>query len=547
MGRYIYKINPDVFLREFYMMISVRVLLFPFIAVFVSINCAYSDAHGQSNAKENHALSLSRHDFAYGIILNPSVEAPIYQLSLPKAVYQGILCPDLEDIRIFNAAGTPVPHLLEMPQQKAASNTPSEMHISIPFFPLYGAMFAMAKDGADLEDAAFPLNTLRMNVIQNADGTILRVESRQQEKKSPIERAPETGYLLDMSHLTTVPFSLKLKWPNTKKNRIATIQVKGSNDLTHWAFITRSTLATLEFGGHTIHQDVINLSRQAKQYQYLLLSRLSGDPDMTIHQVTALTTPPPFEVKREWLDLSNGRFRGHSNPSGVKHSASSVSPLYITYDTGGFFPVDALQLNFREKNSIVQASFHTGSEDHEVWHHRCGGLFYSLQVEGTDLTNKILRCPGASHRFWRMEVIQDGAGLQNARDRGEAPPLLQIGWRPHDLIFLAQGEAPYVLAWGSGKLKAAKAHHLLSAPSASNMILQTLADRSAIDTQSEEGMVRRVIPGEHIILGGEQALQLPSPPLPWKKWMLWGILVAGVILVAAMTWKLALQIHRMDS
>ena len=314
MGRYIYKINPDFFLREFYMMISVRVLLLPFIAVFVSINCAYLDAHGQSSAKENQALSLSRHDFAYGMILNSSVEAPIYQLPLPKAVYQGILCPDLDDIRIFNAAGTPVPHLLKMPQRKASSTPPSEKHISIPFFPLYGSMFAMENDGANQGDTVFPLNTLRMNVIQNADGTILRVESRQQEKKSAMDRAPETGYLLDMSHLTSVPFSLKLHWPNRKNNRVVTIQVKGSNDLTHWTYITRSTLATLEFGGHAIHQDAIDLSHQAKQYQYLLLSRHSGDSDMTIHQVTALITPPPFEVKREWLDLSTARFKAHSNP-----------------------------------------------------------------------------------------------------------------------------------------------------------------------------------------------------------------------------------------
>ena len=245
-----------------------------------------------------------------------------------------------------------------------------------------------------------------------------------------------------------------------------------------------------------------------------LTLRLSGDPDMTIHQITALTTPPPFEVKREWLDLSNGRFRGHSNPSSVKHSAS-VSPLYITYDAGGFFPVDALQLISGKKTALSRLRFTPAQKIM-----KCGiiGVADSFIPPGggygSDQQN--IEMPGSIPSFLAHGGYPGWCRSAKRPGSWRSAPLLQIGWRPHDLIFLAQGEAPYVLAWGSGKLKAAKAHHLLSPSSASNMILQTLADRSAIDTQSEEGMVRRVIPGEHIILGGEQALQLRHHRSPGK-------------------------------
>ncbi len=122
--------------------------------------------------------------------------------------------------------------------------------------------------------------------------------------------------------------------------------------------------------------------------------------------------------------------------------------------------MDAIQLKFREKNSIIRATLQSRSNEQSVWHNRCQGIFYSLQVDGTDLSNEMFTFSNfrTLDRFWRM--------------------------------------------------------------------------------------VAKIISGSKVTLGGDKALQIPLPPIPWKKWLLWGVLVAGVVLLAAMTWKLAMQMNR---
>jgi Protein of unknown function (DUF3999) len=44
-------------------------------------------------------------DFAYGIALETSGQDALQQLEVPRAVYEGVVHPDLADVRVFNGAG----------------------------------------------------------------------------------------------------------------------------------------------------------------------------------------------------------------------------------------------------------------------------------------------------------------------------------------------------------------------------------------------------------------------------------------------------------
>lgn len=507
---------------------------------------------------------LSVNDFAYGLILDSKSRSPIYQVSLPTDVYQGVLRPDLGDIRVFNASGNEVPHLLESSRLtifpkgkgkrkstvKGSSASPAfgesthkvPVPASIPFFPLYGSFPAGTLAGGmppnapqNTDDDSVP-NDLSMKIVQNTHGTIIRVESGRMGNQTIAP--PLSGYLLDMTSLQAPPVSLELQWRGTEDNNfIATIHVKGSNDLNHWTRLAQSTLAKLQFSGHAIDQfriplpsSGLNGGKKSSGYRYLHLSWPVSDQGVTLNSVTALTKASLPEKKREWLDLGDGRFH-------------KENPMIIEYETGGFFPVDAIQLKLQEKNSIIRASLQSRShhhQDQDVWRHRCQGIFYSLQVSDTHLSNDIFTFSGTSDDFWRVVVESDGAGLADAHARGDAPPILQLGWHPHALIFLARGEEPFTLAWGSGKLKA----HSRRVPP-SDMILQAIADSSGSHDKGGErsgNMIATVMPGKKVVLGGKRALELPSPPLPWKKWLLWTVLIAGVVLVGGMTWKLARQL-----
>jgi hypothetical protein len=56
--------------------------------------------------------------------------------------------------------------------------------------------------------------------------------------------------------------------------------------------------------------------------------------------------------------------------------------------------------------------------------------------------------------------------------------------------------------------------------------------------------MKNAVPQAMQLLGGEQQLQPAPPPLPWKKWLLWSVLVAGVLAMLGMARGLYRQMNR---
>ena len=100
-------------------------------------------------------------------------------------------------------------------------------------------------------------------------------------------------------------------------------------------------------------------------------------------------------------------------------------------------------------------------------------------------------------------------------------PTLQLGWSPSELIFLGRGAQPFLLAFGSGRLAGLDKNN-------DDMIFQ------AMRTESGNRITSGARLGKRITLGGDLALQPPASARPWKKWLLWTVLVLGVCLLAVM-------------
>jgi hypothetical protein len=67
--------------------------------------------------------------------------------------------------------------------------------------------------------------------------------------------------------------------------------------------------------------------------------------------------------------------------------------------------------------------------------------------------------------------------------------------------------------------------------------------QQAIKMESSSQMIGRAALGKRITLGGESALQSPTQPVPWKKWLLWIVLLLGVGLLAFMVRSLTKEIR----
>lgn len=515
--------------------------------------------------------SLSTADFAYGFTLNLGNKGAIYRIEISDALYKGVIRQDLGDIRIFNGSGEVIPHFIqnggivssgelvsdnktsisdynaisqEQTTQKSLSYEQTKTIVGksdLPFFPLYN------------ENQADEDSDISMSVIHSADGTVIRVDSfrqsnisikresniksqttneRQQAQDSTVQDI--NGYLLDMNKVKPYPKSLEVEWIGGSDNFVINVILQGSNDLTYWDYITEKSLAKFNFSGNSIYENILPLKDGASEnsriknlpkYRYLRLSWPAAEQASTagaeLSKITAIFPEHIKTKKREWRELSNGNF-------------SQSSRMEINFDSQGFFPVDAVQIKFNQINSIIRATVESASELGDKWQYRCAGLFYNLMaaISGlseepeksvtSELTNRIFTFYPTSDRFWRIKVQQDGAGLESA----VSPPVLKIGFIPGEILFIARGNPPYTLAYGS-----VKAFY----NSDNQGIPDTILRAVSIKEISEASY------GAPVILGGEAALKIPPPPLPWKTWILWASLIGGVAFIGFMVWSLARQ------
>src|SRR3970282_235209 len=72
-------------------------------------------------------------DFARGIEIRTEGTATIFRVGLPRDVYATVTRADLADLRVFNAAGVPVPMTLRRADLPPPTSAES---VKVPLFPM---------------------------------------------------------------------------------------------------------------------------------------------------------------------------------------------------------------------------------------------------------------------------------------------------------------------------------------------------------------------------------------------------------------------------
>lgn len=438
------------------------------------------------------AATMRPTDFAYGMPLKLAENGAVYRLSLPWEVYATVARDDLADILIFNSADAIVPHVLRQPKKTREMQEVAE---ALPFFPLYRAENSAGKDG------------LAVRIAKGADGTIINVESGAAEGDKERKLA---GYIIDASRHGERIHELDIVRPNEAENLLTTVSVESSNDLTHWSILVpRATLARLRFSGHEISSKRIPLP--AKTAKYLRLSWPDGEDRLDAREILAVR--PSGKPEGEWVWTE---FKGEPGPAG---DANKKITAY-EYDSAARLPVGRVRFRFPEKNSLMKATILSRADRVAEWRWRQSGIFYDLRFDQATLVQDTVAVGLAPDRYWRVE-IEGGASA----DSGNIPTV-ELGWLPHELLFVARGEGPFMLAYGSARLVAEEVGN-----SAPGLIAQVMG-------KDEEALLKEAALLPKTVLGGPDLLVPRPPPLPWRKWLLWGVLVVGVGVVASMALSL---------
>ena len=424
------------------------------------------------------ALAGNRGDYArQWPIVQGQEQSGAYRVELNADVYRTAVHPALADVEVFSAEGQPQPAAILSPAQPLAQPPRT---LELPWFPL--PTLDPAAGGSDL----------RLVAERDDEGGIVRIEAATTAPGAA--RLVEGQWLVDASRLREPVRALLLDWERPRQSLQLRYRVEGSNDLRQWRTLNEgTTLLDLERGGERLRQGRIELDGQAR---YLRLLPLQPGQVPALTSVTAELSPPPAEARWEWVEIEGQRRGDH-----------------FEFVLPGRFPVERADVRL-PGNNAVQWTLYSRERNDAAWRWRAGP-WMAFQVGGADGANQSDPRPLPStvrDRQWR---------LSPASAVGEAMPVLRLGYRPEVAVFLAQAAPPFALAAGSANAQRDEA----PIPA----LLEALRKQRGPGWQSAPVYLAETAEE----LAGASALQ-PHRTIDWKSLLLWGLLVGGAVLVAAL-------------
>lgn len=431
------------------------------------------------------AADLTTGDFAYGLRIDVPQGTAVAALDLPQTVYTSTCRADLGDLRVFNTRGEPVPHLL----QSVRTEKTEQPWTSLPFFPLP-------------EIAGDHAGGYRVMVRTGPNGTVVSVDP---PTPLPADTAPRS-FLVDLSRFDGRLHQLRIAWIDDGQRRMSQFRVETSDDLVAWSTVQpRWAVASIRYGGHQLHNDTLTVP--VSTGRYLRLQQTDDGAPLI-----------PTRIDGRLRTEASGPVRVFLSVDGT---ADPDQPGVFHYTLDGAFPIDRVNLHFDQANSMADTIFESRNDPKAAWTRRGSGLFYRIDIDWMRLESASQPVGTVVDRFWRLTVKASQSTIG-----GGHIPRLHVGYRPHDLYFIARGAGAFTLAFGSGAVEPA------------GLDVDRLFD--GIRRQHQAPLARRLeTTGPRFTLGGPQRLVPPPKALPMRRIVLWSILLGGVLVVAVMAWRLA--------
>ena len=432
------------------------------------------------------AFAATRDDYAsqWPLALQDA-DGGAYRVVLDRAVYRQLQSPRLQDLVVVNVQGTPVATAVfpaDAPLAQAGAS------VVVPWFRLPVDAGRPGRDIAAISEIA-------------TDGSLRRVELR--GPGTTTTATGDGGFVIDTSQLRGPLEALRFTWSDaTPFDR--GYRISASDDLRQWRDVDADArLVQLLNNDQRIVEERIALP--AVQARYLRL--LPRSPQTTALAVTGVTAERVGSAAAPallWEELQGRRVEG---PDG----------LAFEFVLDGRFPVEAADV-VSAGNSTRGWTLESRDDDASAWRSAASPwVAYRIDSGG-----KASRSPpqplhgGLRHRHWRLLAREPFAG---------AAPVLRLGYRPEVVVFLAEGAPPFALLAGSARA------WRQDAPLP--QLVEALRAERGRDWQPATATL-----GTRQALAGDAALQPLEAPTDWKRWLLWGVLVAGALLVAGFAFSL---------
>lgn len=409
-------------------------------------------------------------EFVRGRVVQSDVGERVVRAVVPQDVYEWITRSDLGDVRVFNAAGIELPYRIRRPHGQEEFSPWVELPV-----------FALPPSTTD------PGAGASVNIHLDEGGAVVAVDGAR------LESSERGAYLVDAS-THDVPFSqMRVAWRAGSEGFVGRFRLQSSSDLNTWHDrVESATLAELSGATGVVRVDTIELERA--RMRYLKLTQLEGSTPLEVESVAVRgrTTRLPA---RQWKTLVGERVDDG-----------------FEFATGGMFPLDRVAVAMAQDNYLVQAKLSSRARPKDPWRSRGEHSFYATTVQGLTVTGNPVPSQ-TDDQFWRVELAS-----------ADVTPLLRVGWRPDELVFLNQGPAPVVFAYGRGGLAGKP---------------WPMADLLAqINGDADFDQLPTVTLSAPNTLGGPAMRQAERDPVDWRTVLLWSVLLLGVVVVGTFAYRL---------
>jgi hypothetical protein len=314
------------------------------------------------------------------------------------------------------------------------------------------------------------------------------------------------GFVVDARDVAFAPVAIELDWRELPQPFIVPVQIEQSTDLTDWRRVGGASVAALNIGDSQVRQARVPIA--ARSGGYLRITAGRGVADWYLVRARLIGTSaevlPPARASLE--------------PLAPDASPESAEADVLYFDAGGALPVSAVTLDFGATGGFLRADVAASDTLDGPWRTLTVlGLFYDVDFQRQRFTNEPYALGRHSARYWRVSPRSPA--------RGSAPRLV-LEYVPDTLRVAARGQTPYLLVAGTLASEAGPDAALAS-------VWSTLRAAAAVP---------RATIGERRELGGVAALTAPRV-FPWRVAALWGLLAAGVLVVALMAFRLAREMH----
>lgn len=430
-----------------------------------------------------------------------AVEQPgaFVRLPLPASAYAMSAQADLHDLRVVDARGERVPFALLAPRPQETQT--GEQARGTAIYPLPPRPSGTANWTSPVD--------------VTIDGGRITVHQR---GGAPTPASVSPGWLIDLGDPgerprdEPAPQSLRLQWSGPAEFSTG-YSLELSDDLRQWRRGGAGQVMALASPAGALTQPVVPFGAAPARFVRLVWTDRSNAPVLTGAQAVAPTQ------RSVTLDAPAEMVVPTSAAPAGKQPVDPDAKRALHYDLGAPLPIVQLDLQLAGGTQVVPARLQVRDSADQPWQPLTGAVFYRLDRGGSVSVSPPIGVQ-RSARYVRVVPDERAATPDPAQTRLVAQVQLS------SIVFASQGQAPYALLAGSAHAPAGALPLATLVPALDEE--RARFGRASLGAWSEVTEAVRQAQAEQ-----RQAAMRP--------WMLWAVLVVGVLALGGMVWRLARQ------